>query len=253
MKSLKKAFSLLELAIVVAIIGLLISGVTIGSNLIENAKKNKVLSDIATIKTAIDSFYLIYKQLPGDYDNAVAKWEAYNAASAPNGTVNGNGDKVLEWNGEGLRVFHHLQLANIVSGIYNSSSSGNNAMNIDSSNANVKKAPYQNSAYAFYNEALNGVTSNYIVVGAMISNAGITTNKDGVMSSVDAFSLDQKIDDGIPSNGNLRASYAVNKTNNIAPNGTNCINGKNDQTDLEYLGDSDLAPACILYFTINVN
>ena len=253
MKSLKKAFSLLELAIVVAIIGLLVSGVTIGSNLIENAKKNKILSDIATIKTAIDSFYLIYKQLPGDYDNAAAKWGSYNSVSLPDGTLDGNGDKIIEWNSEGLRVFHHLQLANIITGIYNSSNNGNNAMSIDSENSNVKKAPYQNSAYAFYNEEINSDLNNYIVVGRIIEHLGLKTNKDAIINSVDAYSLDQKIDDGIPSKGNLRASYAVNVTNNLSPGGTNCINGKNDQTELEYLDDSDLSLSCILYFKINVN
>jgi prepilin-type N-terminal cleavage/methylation domain-containing protein len=253
MKAVKKAFSILELAVVIAIIGLLISGVTYGGSLIESARKNKILSDIATIKSAVNSFYFIYKQLPGDYDNAEEKWGAYHVSSAPNGTVNGNGDKIISWNSEGLRVFHQLQLANIITGIYNSSSSGNSAMRVISSNANVKKGPYQNSAYAFYNESLNNVVNNYVVAGRLINYSGLTTNKDAIISSSEAFSIDQKIDDSNPSKGSVRASYAVNISNSTHPNGTKCINGSNNQTGLDYVSGDTNSISCVLYFTLNVN
>ena len=65
-----KGFSLIELSIVLIIIGLVISGVTAGSSLIETAKLRGLVAEIRSISTDIYAFKVAKNRYPGDYDNA---------------------------------------------------------------------------------------------------------------------------------------------------------------------------------------
>lgn len=66
----KKAFSLVELSIVLIIIGLLVAGVSGGSKLIHSAKLNNIISDIQSLDSNVSVFKLTYSELPGDMPNA---------------------------------------------------------------------------------------------------------------------------------------------------------------------------------------
>jgi prepilin-type N-terminal cleavage/methylation domain-containing protein len=71
-----KAFSLIELSIVLIIIGLLIAGVSGGKNLIESSKIQAGIKDIGKLKTAINSFIEINDRMPGskwNNDNIVGR------------------------------------------------------------------------------------------------------------------------------------------------------------------------------------
>lgn len=70
MHNQKKGFSLIELSIVLIIIGLVISGVTAGSSLIETAKLRGLVAEIRNISTDIYAFKVAKNRYPGDYDNA---------------------------------------------------------------------------------------------------------------------------------------------------------------------------------------
>ena len=107
----KKAFSLIELAIVLIIIGLLTAGVTAASKLIEQSKINKVASELNNYKTSYMAFYLIYKEYPGDATNAN---RYFNEASY----INGNGDSkikpISDSSSESLLSWYHLTLAKLI-------------------------------------------------------------------------------------------------------------------------------------------
>lgn len=64
-----KAFSLIELSIVLIVIGLFIAGITSGTRLIENAKIKGVINEFQNIEKSIFSFESIKNRLPGDIDN----------------------------------------------------------------------------------------------------------------------------------------------------------------------------------------
>ena len=64
------AFTLIELAIVIVIIGLIVGGVLGANSLIETAKKQKIISQLREFKTAINAFYLEYDAIPGDLPNS---------------------------------------------------------------------------------------------------------------------------------------------------------------------------------------
>src|SRR5450631_879960 len=82
-------FTLVELAIVMIIIGLLIAGVLKGQQLIGNAKVTAQVAQIKAIDAATSTFKDMYAALPGDISNAITRLP--NCAAAPCG-VNGGGD-----------------------------------------------------------------------------------------------------------------------------------------------------------------
>ena len=64
-----KAFSLIELSIVLIIIGLLVAGITGGQSLIYSAKINGAMTEIQNFKQGIFAFKALKDRLPGDLKN----------------------------------------------------------------------------------------------------------------------------------------------------------------------------------------
>src|SRR5690242_9867181 len=76
-------FTLIEIAIVLVIIGLLLGGVLKGQELITQAKIKNVANDFNGLTAAIYSYQDRYKRLPGD-DPQATRW-APQIAAAPAG------------------------------------------------------------------------------------------------------------------------------------------------------------------------
>lgn len=118
MKSHQKGFTLVEIAIVLVIIGLLLGGVLKGQELINSAKVKNIANDFRSVPTFIYAYQDKYRALPGD-DRA-----AINHVGA---TVNGDGDGRIEgaWNAqpagaacatESCNFWQHVRLANLAAG-----------------------------------------------------------------------------------------------------------------------------------------
>jgi len=88
MKTKQTGFTLVEIAIVLVIIGLLLGGILKGQEMITQAKIKNVINDFNGIVAAVSSYQDRYRALPGDDLNAggaAGRW----GASVSNG--NGNG------------------------------------------------------------------------------------------------------------------------------------------------------------------
>lgn len=83
-------FTLVEIAIVLVIVGLLLAGVLKGQELIENSKIKNIAKDMDGITSAVLSYRDRYKALPGD--ETVNTTTAYGWAANVGG---GNGDGYL--------------------------------------------------------------------------------------------------------------------------------------------------------------
>lgn len=81
-------FTLVEIAIVLVIIGLLLGGILKGQEMITQAKIKNVINDFNGISAAIYSYQDRYRALPGDEQNAntVARWGAAAFGGDGNGT-----------------------------------------------------------------------------------------------------------------------------------------------------------------------
>jgi prepilin-type N-terminal cleavage/methylation domain-containing protein len=89
MKRNQSGFTLIEIAIVLVIIGLLLGGVLKGQELINSAKVKNLATDFKNVPIYIYGYQDKYKALPGDDSAATVH---LNAASA----VNGNGNGIID-------------------------------------------------------------------------------------------------------------------------------------------------------------
>jgi len=83
----QSGFTLVEIAIVLVIIGLLLVGVLQGQEMIENTKVKSVVSDMKSIQAAYNGYLDRYKTLPGD--EAVGTYTARGWANTVGGNANG--------------------------------------------------------------------------------------------------------------------------------------------------------------------
>ncbi len=87
--SKQKGFTLVEIAIVLVIVGLLIGGVLKGQEMITNATLKRIESDNAGLQAAIFSYQDRYLQLPGDDDGANARFDTAPVDGDGDGTIAG--------------------------------------------------------------------------------------------------------------------------------------------------------------------
>jgi prepilin-type N-terminal cleavage/methylation domain-containing protein len=95
----QKGFTLIEIAIVLVIIGLLIGGVLKGQSMIQNAKVKRLVNDVEGLKAAALTFQDRYGMLPGDENSTTAP-----TGDANNGNNNGYFNENTGWVMEDLRL-----------------------------------------------------------------------------------------------------------------------------------------------------
>jgi len=83
----QKGFTLVELAIVMTIIGLLIGGILKGQELMENARVTATVAQIKSYEAAMTSFKDMYQSVPGDMLNAGTRLQGCPTVNACNATT----------------------------------------------------------------------------------------------------------------------------------------------------------------------
>ncbi len=114
MRSKQAGFTLVEIAIVLVIIGLLLGGILKGQEMITQAKIKNVINDMNGITAAFNSYQDRYRALPGDDKGANARWASTTSGDG-NGVISGtyvpdsaSVETALFW--------QHLRLAGFISG-----------------------------------------------------------------------------------------------------------------------------------------
>lgn len=89
MKNTQSGFTLVEIAIVLVIIGLLLGGVLKGQEMIENARIKSIVNDMNGVSAAYNSYMDRYHAIPGDELAAAMNARGWaGVAGAPAGTAN---------------------------------------------------------------------------------------------------------------------------------------------------------------------
>ena len=191
-------FTLVELAIVLVIIGLIIGGVLKGQELIQSAKLRSTVQAASAIQSASQNFRDKYSALPGDFANAVAQI-GVPAGIAWTAAANGDGDGILDGTGvtlETLYYFNHLAAANFITGVEIAVTPAAAA------GQGMPAAPI-GGAFTVENLNINGLVTNWLMLGTLAAGQA------GVINGEQARTIDVKVDDGRPSTGSVRTNTNV--------------------------------------------
>ena len=83
MKKQQQGFTLVEIAIVLVIIGLLLGGILKGQEMITQAKIKNVVADFSGISAAYYGYQDRYRAIPGDDSNAATRWAGACLVESP--------------------------------------------------------------------------------------------------------------------------------------------------------------------------
>jgi prepilin-type N-terminal cleavage/methylation domain-containing protein len=108
-------FTLVEVAIVLVIVGLILGGVFKGQALVDSARVRSMSTEIDGIRTAILSFQDRYRSIPGDFSKAPLQIDSAALAGDGNGRIDGSGERAGVW--------QQLSLAGFISGSYDGAKS----------------------------------------------------------------------------------------------------------------------------------
>jgi prepilin-type N-terminal cleavage/methylation domain-containing protein len=212
-------FTLVELAIVLVIIGLIIGGILKGQELIASARLKSTLTEIDAVRAATATFQDKYGAMPGDYFDGQDQLGTPNSVTWTTPACDGanqrcDGDGTIEGNGmtnETLLFWQHLALGNLISGVQVGAAPDN------SIGAGLPSAPI-GGGLAVENVNVAGRTTHWIRIGR---GNGMDT---GAVTALTADEIDRKIDDGRPGSGAVRVTTAACvDTNEYDLSGENCV------------------------------
>jgi prepilin-type N-terminal cleavage/methylation domain-containing protein len=113
MRTKQDGFTLVEIAIVLVIIGLLLGGILKGQEMITQAKIKNAMADFTGISAAYHGYQDRYRAIPGD-DSGATRWSGATAGNG-NGVVTGLYNTTTS-NAESRLWWDHLRRAGFVSG-----------------------------------------------------------------------------------------------------------------------------------------
>jgi prepilin-type N-terminal cleavage/methylation domain-containing protein len=121
MKNQQSGFTLVEIAIVLVIIGLLLGGILKGQELINSAKVKNMISDFRTTQAMVYGYQDKYKAFPGDQSQTQLDNNFAPAGAGTAGAIgNNNGRLDGNWNdtsgSESYVFWQHVRLANLATG-----------------------------------------------------------------------------------------------------------------------------------------
>lgn len=209
MKRYQSGFTLIEIAIVLVIIGLLLGGVLKGQEMITQAKVKNVANDFNAVSVGVLGYQDRYKRLPGDDGSVQTRW-----ASAPLATTGTHDNNIIEgdYNNpttsktESNTFWAHLRLAGFIGGD-------------TSSETEAIKQPLN---------AVGGILGVQNAVYGLSGHSVCSTNLPGKIANA----VDSQFDDGKPNSGSVRG---YSQTGNTPPTAATL---QADTTATAYTDDS---------------
>ena len=200
--STEAGFTLVEIAIVLVIIGLLLGGILKGQEMITQAKIKNIINDFNGVTVAVTSYQDRYRAIPGDDLNATTRWTVQAPASG-----NGNGIIAGLYNAppgasapasaaESNLFWQHLRIAGFIPGLTTGAGSGTQPTNAAGGMIGVESgAPGTNGL---------GFTSLIVCFANL---------PEKVASAVDG-----QMDDSNPASGQVRGQLQASANPNTAIN-----------------------------------
>lgn len=249
-----KGFTLVELAIVMTIIGLLIGGILKGQELLENARVTSTIAQVKSYDAAVTGFRDIYDALPGDLPNAGSIIPGCNVNCTPVAPTAGDG-KIVDSGGidtvqpdtesppgsmwdESWLFWVHLLKANLVTGINDQSLT----MSTPRTSGVTDPAAKVGGIFVAQQDPIAGSLDTLLPGLGLVLVDGLPTNYSDnmpgqrVLSPSRAAQIDRKMDDGKPYTGTVKSN-----------DGTACVSGTGAQT---VYNEASISKDCILMFKL---
>lgn len=205
----QSGFTLVEIAIVLVVIGLLLGGILKGQQLINSARVRNMADQNSAVQSSYYGFIDRFRNLPGDMTCAQAIAQIGNAVSSAGcatDDIGGDGNGRIDSIVEAGAVWAHLSVAGFLSGTYTGNTA--NASDYSTGVATGKVPPN-----AFQGPILLAHTSTYKNNGGVIRLAYSFGGNIPVPLLRD---LDQKLDDGAAGTGVMRSAVSSSDTINSA-------------------------------------
>jgi prepilin-type N-terminal cleavage/methylation domain-containing protein len=121
LKKKQPGFTLVEIAIVLVIIGLLLGGVLKGQELVNSAKVKNLVNDFRSISSFIHAYQDRFRALPGDDRSVSTHLSGGTKATTPSEAQVGNARINGDWNSdrrtdESFLFWQHVRLAGLATG-----------------------------------------------------------------------------------------------------------------------------------------
>jgi len=189
----RKGFTLVELAIVLIIIGVILGAVLKGQELIDNAKIKRAITDMNTVFVAYNGYIDRYQKKPGDdgdlttLQNRGGAWTAVTVAGNVNGTLAATAANTFT-NGaaETTGFWQHVKAAGFMTGAV--AAAGTAALPVNG-----------------YNGLVGIFNNTTALTGA---GTGINVCLSQVPGKA-AAAIDKQLDDGLRNSGSIRATIGV--------------------------------------------
>lgn len=185
----QNGFTLIEIAIVLVIIGLLLGGVLKGQELIQSARVRNLASHQDGVKAAYFGFLDRYRALPGDYSETNARANIPGCSNCFGGDANGQ-----IAGSEAIHAWEHLSKAGFITGTYVSGGATPTA-----ATTNTPSNPYGALVQLIFDGAYQDGSN------ASGSNRHNLKTGNNIPSDILA-EVDRKVDDGLANAGQFRFS-----------------------------------------------
>jgi len=204
----QQGFTLIEIAIVLLIIGLLLGGIMKGQSMINSARVRAIANDLVGIEAAWVSFQDRYRSLPGDYAKA--------STHIVEGAVDGDSNARVDSAAESGAVWQHLAGAGFISGNYDG------APVASLTDGSCAETTCPGNPYSGFYKISN--TSNALDQDNPLHELATGGNIPVAVM----YELDLKIDDGVPGTGRLRSFEAADYSDCVADGEWDVVSGASD-------------------------
>jgi prepilin-type N-terminal cleavage/methylation domain-containing protein len=214
---LQTGFTLIELSIVLVIIGLIVGGVLVGQDLIRAAEVRATVGQYEKYNAAVNTFRVKYNGLPGDLSQYQAGgygiFQLTNAATYDQGDGNGLIGVSRAAIGETLAFWRHMSDAALIDGSFLCAActptivAATGLLSVAATAANMDSifpSARMGRGNRFIVYSVEG--RNYYHIGNITGTAGASAIMHAAaITPQEAFSIDQKVDDGKPLSGAVTA------------------------------------------------
>ncbi len=257
-RKMQKGFTLVELAIVLVIIGLIVSSVLVGQDLIKAAQLRATVRQLNEYQVAVNTFIGKYNGIPGDINGGtfgLTGTAGYQDGTDGDGDGNGivtsgaSASLVTTNTGEMSTFWSHLTSPGkeLISGSYPGNGCGASTCLVGRDMPAMK---FGANGWGVF--GASGI--NYFVAGmAATGGASAVTTTTATFIPTDAYNIDNKIDDGVPTAGEVvsRGAHAtvIDTAATTAAGADATVCNRTGTTPHQYQYTANTA-ICVLRFTM---